>query len=154
MLNILFIGNKQNDFDAINMYLNEQLGQVEISISFDKKEVFDSVSKKRPDIILLEYTFDSNKGVDFCYALKNKYTTNPYSKFCFRSIVRIWITIKRKLPARSWIYFCMGWIWFRWGQVFILSSRLWRSENKKDDHHRGYDKKIMCWDNDRFQNSS
>jgi len=75
MLNILLIGNNLNKLVKMSSFLEERFGPIILRFSNKKEGVFENAHELTPDIILLEYKFDNNKGHDFCNTLKNKSIT-------------------------------------------------------------------------------
>jgi PAS domain S-box-containing protein len=68
----LLIGNHPNEFENFEHYFDAQFDSLELDFYSDKEKIFDAIYAKQPDIILLQYSYDNNKGPDFCHLLKNK----------------------------------------------------------------------------------
>ena len=75
MLNILLIGNNRKEWDKVEVCLQEQFGPITLRFADNHEDVFEKAHELIPDIMLLEFNFDKNKGHDFCNILKNKSIT-------------------------------------------------------------------------------
>ncbi|MDF1551330.1 MAG: response regulator, partial [Bacteroidales bacterium] len=76
MLNILLVGNNLKELSQISSYLKEQFGTLALHICSEQEEVIEMAYEKLPEVILLEFSFNNNKGPDFCNLLKNKSITS------------------------------------------------------------------------------
>ncbi len=75
MINILIVGNDQNEWKSISSHLEKQLSQVKLRFSDDEETVIEFAHELTPDVILIEFKFNNNKGRDFCNKLKNRSCT-------------------------------------------------------------------------------
>lgn len=72
MLKILLIGDNPNELISFEDNLDAQFGSLSLKFSSEKDEIFDLIHQDTPDIIMLQYSYENNKGTDFCHILKNK----------------------------------------------------------------------------------
>ncbi len=71
MINILIVGNDQDEWKIINSRLEKQLSQITLRFSNDEKTAIEAAHELNPDVILIEFKFNKDKGREFCNKLKN-----------------------------------------------------------------------------------